>query len=176
MKATWPSKLFPWSGRRGRDEQAWPPSGNVRLPPGLWPSGDLHAPWVTSGRSLPSLRAPPLFLIRFIPSPPAAFGSLEQRSGRVGKPCWSLDVNRRKPKGVGVWRPWWAGWPPGMGGLVMRGGLCHCRHSCQIQGTCPEPLHPCSLYPDSACLQMWLLGAELPSGSWWYMLSRFSCV
>ena len=55
----------------------------------------------------------------------------------------------------------------------MRGGLCHCRHSCQIQGTCPEPLHPCSLYPDSACLQMWLLGAELPSGSWWYMSDSF---
>ena len=34
-----------------------------------------------------------------------------------------------------------------MGGLVTLGGLCHCRNSCQIRGTCPEPLHPCSLYP-----------------------------
>ena len=50
-----------------------------------------------------------------------------------------------------------------MGGRVTLGGLCHCRNSCQIQGTCPEPLHPCSLYPARlpACLrqnQKWLRG------------------
>lgn len=62
-----------------------------------------------------------------------------------------------------------------MGGLVTLGGLCHCRNSCQIQGTCPEPLYPDCL-PASGRIRSGYKGRSFLLAPGRCMLSRFSRV